>query len=296
MSNRSDVGRTKKFRGTQFLELLNLEVGIGSVSLAQVLWILLLVSVFTFLLLPVVFAVLISFNPSDLYAFPPETITLKWYAEIFSRTTWVSSFIVSFQYSILATIIAIALSSAAAYAIGRFDFRFRNLLDAGTFLPLMIPQIILGLALLLFLNELGLVGNLLGMALALAVYATPYATRSILTTMYNFDRSIEEAAMNLGADEIQTFRYITFPALLPGVLTAAIFAFIVSYANLQIAIFLQGPGLIPIPVRIFAQMQFGASPVIAAVSTVNIAIVLLAIIIVERLFGAAEALGYTGQA
>lgn len=102
--------------------------------------------------------------------------------------------------------------------------------------------------------------------------------------------------MNLGADEIQTFRYITFPALLPGVLTAAIFAFIVSYANLQIAIFLQGPGLIPIPVRIFAQMQFGASPVIAAVSTVNIAIVLLAIIIVERLFGAAEALGYTGQA
>ncbi|MFB6298752.1 MAG: ABC transporter permease [Halobacteriales archaeon] len=294
MSNESDIGRSKPFRLAGVLGKINLDHSLGGVSLAQALWIVTLVSMFVFLLLPVVFAVLISFNPSDLYAFPPESITLKWYAEILSRTTWISSFVVSFQYSLLATVIAIALSSAAAYAIGRFDFAGRDLLDAGTFLPLMIPQVILGLALLLFLKNFGLVGNLLGLSLALAVYATPYATRSILTTMYNFDRSIEEAAMNLGADEIQTFRYVTFPALLPGVLTAAIFSFIVSYANLQIAIFLQGPGVIPIPVRIFAQMTFGASPVIAAVSTVNIVIVLVAIIIVERYFGAAEALGYTG--
>ena len=94
-------------------------------------------------------------------------------------------------------------------------------------------------------------------------------------------------------DEIQTFLKITFPALLPGLLTAAIFSFVVSYSNLQIAVFLQGAGMTPIPVRIFAQMQFGASPVIAAVATINIFIVLLAIVIVERLFGAADALGYS---
>jgi putative spermidine/putrescine transport system permease protein len=258
-----------------------------------VVWTALLAVVFTYLVLPVVFAVFISFNPSDLYAFPPNGFTLRWYGEILAGSQWIRSFLISFQYSIAATVIAIALSSTAAYAIGRFDFRFKNALDAATFLPLMIPQVILGLALLLFLQNFGLDGNLAGLSLALAVVATPYATRSILTAMYNFDRSIEEAAMNLGADEIQTFRHVTFPALLPGVLTAAIFSFIVTYSNLQIAVFLQGAGVTPIPVLIFSQLNFGGSPVIAAVATVNIVIVLLAIVVVERLFGAAEALGYT---
>lgn len=287
------VGRSRSFRGADALDRIDLSKSLGGVTIAQAMYAVVLTAMFTYLLMPVIFAVLISFNPSDLYAFPPDGITLKWYEQVFSRRTWVESFVVSFQYSIIATLIGIVLSSAAAYAIGRFDFRFRNLLDAATFLPLMIPQIILGLALLLVLQHFGLVGNLLGLSIALAVYTTPYATRSILAAMYNFDRSIEEAAMNLGADEIQTFVRITFPSLLPGLLTAAIFSFVVSYSNLQIAVFLQGAGLIPIPVRIFAQMQFGASPVIAAVSTINIFIVLLAIIIVERLFGAAEALGYS---
>lgn len=289
----SDIGRSRRFRAAKLLGKVDLSKSIGGVTLSQMLYTLLLSVVFLYLLMPVLFAILISFNPSDLYAFPPNGVTLKWYQAIFSRYTWVSSFVVSIQYSIFATIIGILLSSATAYAIGRFDFRFRNLLDAATFLPLMIPQIILGLALLLTLQHVGLVGNLLGLSLALAVYTTPYATRSILAAMNNFDRSAEEAAMNLGADEIQTFIRITFPSLLPGLLTAAIFSFVVSYSNLQIAVFLQGAGMTPIPVRIFAQMQFGASPVIAAVSTVNIVIVLVAILIVERLFGAAEALGYT---
>ncbi|AEN05991.1 ABC-type transporter, integral membrane subunit [halophilic archaeon DL31] len=287
-----DIGREKQFRLSQILDKIDLSKSLGGVSISQAMYAVLLSTMFLYLLLPVLFAMIISINPSDLYAFPPDGFTLQWYAEVFERRTWVSSFIVSFQYSLIATAIAIVLSTAAAYAIGRFDFRYRNLLDAATFLPLMIPQIILGLALLLFLKNFALVGNLWGLSLALAVYATPYATRSILTTMYNFDRSIEEAAMNLGADEIQTFLRITFPALLPGLLTAAVFSFVVSYSNLQIAVFLQGAGFTPIPVRIFAQMQFGASPVIAAVATINIFIVLLAIVVVERIFGAAEALGY----
>ncbi|KTG10146.1 hypothetical protein AUR64_11160 [Haloprofundus marisrubri] len=289
----SGVGRSRSFRFARGLDSVDLSGGVGSVSVGRVLYAVLLTAAFTYLLLPVIFAVLISFNPSDLYAFPPDGFTLQWYQAVFERSAWVSSFLVSFQYSIIATIIGVGLSSMAAYAIGRFDFRFRSLLDAATFLPLMIPQIILGLALLLFLQHFGLVGNLLGLSLALAVYTTPYATRSILATMHNFDRSIEEAAMNLGADEIQTFLRVTFPALLPGLLTASIFSFVVSYSNLQIAVFLQGAGMTPIPVRIFAQMQFGASPVIAAVATINIFIVLLAIVVVERFFGAAEALGYS---
>ena len=284
-----EVGRTRSFRLASTLDAVDFDRSLAGVSLARVVWIALLAVVFTYLVLPVVFAVFISFNPSDLYAFPPNGFTLRWYGEILAGSQWIRSFLISFQYSIAATVIAIALSSTAAYAI----FRFKNALDAATFLPLMIPQVILGLALLLFLQNFGLDGNLAGLSLALAVVATPYATRSILTAMYNFDRSIEEAAMNLGADEIQTFRHVTFPALLPGVLTAAIFSFIVTYSNLQIAVFLQGAGVTPIPVLIFSQLNFGGSPVIAAVATVNIVIVLLAIVVVERLFGAAEALGYT---
>lgn len=289
----TDSGRTKKFRLSSVLGKVDLSKSLGGVSLAGVSWAVILSVVFLYLLLPVIFAVLISVNPSDLYTFPPESITLRWYAAVLERTQWIDSFVLSFQYSILATVIAIVLSSSAAYAIARFEFRFRNLLDAATFLPLMIPQIILGLALLLFLQLFDLNNTLIGLALALAVYATPYATRSILAAMQNFDRSVEEAAYNLGADEIQTFLRVTFPMLLPGLLTAAIFSFVVTYSNLQIAVFLTGAGMTPIPVRIFAQMQFGGSPIIAAVATINIVIVLAAIIITERLFGAAEALGYT---
>lgn len=289
----TDSGRTKKFRLSSVLGKVDLSKSLGGVSLAGVSWAVILSVVFLYLLLPVIFAVVISVNPSDLYAFPPESITFKWYAAVLERTQWIDSFVLSFQYSILATVIAMVLSSSAAYAIARFDFRFRNLLDAATFLPLMIPQIILGLALLLFLQLFDLNNTLIGLSLALAVYATPYATRSILAAMQNFDRSVEEAAYNLGADEIQTFLRVTFPMLLPGLLTAAIFSFVVTYSNLQIAVFLTGAGMTPIPVRIFAQMQFGGSPIIAAVATINIVIVLAAIIITERLFGAAEALGYT---
>jgi putative spermidine/putrescine transport system permease protein len=289
----TDSGRTKKFRLSSVLGKIDLSRSLGGVSLAGVSWAVILSVVFLYLLLPVIFAVVISVNPSDLYTFPPESITLKWYAAVLERTQWIDSFVLSFQYSILATVIAIALSSSAAYAIARFEFRFRNLLDAATFLPLMIPQIILGLALLLFLQLFDLNNTLIGLSLALAVYATPYATRSILAAMQNFDRSVEEAAYNLGADEIQTFLRVTFPMLLPGLLTAAIFSFVVTYSNLQIAVFLTGAGMTPIPVRIFAQMQFGGSPIIAAVATINIVIVLAAIVITERLFGAAEALGYT---
>lgn len=289
----TDSGRTKKFRLSSVLGKIDLSKSLGGVSLAGVSWAVILSVVFLYLLLPVIFAVVISVNPSDLYTFPPESITLKWYAAVLERTQWIDSFVLSFQYSILATVIAIVLSSSAAYAIARFEFRFRNLLDAATFLPLMIPQIILGLALLLFLQLFDLNNTLIGLSLALAVYATPYATRSILAAMQNFDRSVEEAAYNLGADEIQTFLRVTFPMLLPGLLTAAIFSFVVTYSNLQIAVFLTGAGMTPIPVRIFAQMQFGGSPIIAAVATINIVIVLAAIVITERLFGAAEALGYT---
>ena len=289
----TDSGRTKKFRLSSVLGKIDLSRSLGGVSLAGVSWAVILSVVFLYLLLPVIFAVVISVNPSDLYTFPPESITLRWYAAVLERTQWIDSFVLSFQYSILATVIAIVLSSSAAYAIARFEFRFRNLLDAATFLPLMIPQIILGLALLLFLQLFDLNNTLIGLSLALAVYATPYATRSILAAMQNFDRSVEEAAYNLGADEIQTFLRVTFPMLLPGLLTAAIFSFVVTYSNLQIAVFLTGAGMTPIPVRIFAQMQFGGSPIIAAVATINIVIVLAAIVITERLFGAAEALGYT---
>lgn len=288
-------GRQKSFRFNSIFHALDFGYSIGRWSLSGILMGLLLATTFLYLLIPVLFAIQISFNPSTAYAFPPAYLTLQWYVEVFTGGGWVSSFITSFQYSILASVIAIGLSAPTAYALNRFRFPGKDALQAGTFLPLMVPQIILGLALLLFLNELGLIGSVFGLSIGLGVIATPYAVQTMLATMHNFDDTVEEAAMNLGADEIQTFVRITLPGILPGLLTAAILTFIVSYANLTISIFLQGPGTIPIPARIYSQMQYGASPSIAAVATINIVIVTVAVVIVERYFGAAEALGFTAQ-
>jgi ABC-type spermidine/putrescine transport system permease subunit II len=288
-------GRSREFHLAYVLNRLDIGYTVGGFSIPNVLMGGILLVTFLYLLIPVLFAIQISFNPSTVYAFPPKALTLKWYVYVLSRPAWTSSFITSFQYSLLAAFIAIALSAPTAYALNRFSFPGDQALQAGTFLPLMIPQIILGLALLIFLDNFGLVGNIPGLAIALGVIATPYAAQSILATMHNFDSTVEEAAMNLGADEIQTFLRITLPGILPGILTAAILTFVVSYSNLTIAIFLQGPSAMPIPVRIYSQMRFGASPSIAAVATINIALVLVAVIVVERLFGAAEALGFTGN-
>lgn len=289
------TGRSRKFYFSSVLKKLDLGHSFGGISLPSVLMGTVLIVTFLYLLIPVLFAIQISFNPSTAYKFPPEYLTIKWYAYVFSRPAWISSFITSFEYALLSSGIAIGLSAPAAYALNRFSFPGKDALQAGTFLPLMIPQIILGLALLLIMSEIGLVGSILGLSFGLAIIAMPYAVQTMLATMHNFDDTVEEAAMNLGADEIQTFVRVTLPGILPGILTAAILTFIVSYANLNIAIFLQGPGNIPIPARIYSQMQFGASPSIAAVATINIFIVLAAVMIVERLFGAAEALGFTGN-
>lgn len=288
----AELGRERTFRFAGLLESLPFDTSvIGTLTVGSVLLRFILVAAFVFLLIPVVFAVMVSFS-QGLYVIPPETPTLEWYATILESSRWVSSFVVSFQFSVVATLIALTLSFSAAYTIGRFDFRLKQVINSATFLPLIIPQLILGIALLIFLNEMGLVGNILGLSIAVAVYATPFSTRSLLIAMENFDDQLEEAAQMLGADEIQTFFRVTVPCLLPGIVSAAILAFIISFSNLQIAVFMQGPGVVPVPVRIYSQMQFGATPVIAAVATVNIFLTLLAIAIVERLFGAAEALGY----
>lgn len=295
IADTTGVGRSNRFRIAKVLNVLDFGRTIGGVSLASIIFGFIIVNAFVYLLIPVLFAIQISFNPSTLYAFPPEYLTLKWYVAVLSRGAWVSSFITSFEISVLSAVLSIALSAPTAYAINRYDFPGRKILDAGTFLPLMIPQITLGLSLLIFLDNVHLDGTILGLGLALGVTATPYATRTILATMHNFDNTVEEAAKSLGADEVQTFVYVTLPELLPGVITAAILSFIVSYSNLTIAVFIQGAGTIPIPVRIYSQMQYGANPSIAAVATINIVIVLTAIVIIERLFGAAEAVGLSNN-
>ena len=286
------VGRERRFVGSGLFSVLPFDRRVvRGFTFGKVLLVAGLVGAFVFLLIPVIFAVVISFS-QGLYVIPPETPTFEWYVDVISSAQWISSFTVSFQYSILATLMALVLSFSAAYGIGRYEFPMKQAINSATFLPLIIPQIILGIALLIFLNQFGLVGNILGLSVGLAVYATPFAAQSLLIAMNNFDQELEEAAKSLGADEIQTFFKVTVPCLLPGIVSAAILAFIISFANLQIAVFLQGPGMVPVPVRIFGQMQFGATPVIAAVATVNIAITLFAIAIIERLFGTAEALGY----
>lgn len=289
----AEIGRERAFSFSGLLGKLPFDNRVvGTQTLGSLLLRMGLVAAFVFLLIPVIFAVLISFS-QGLYVIPPETPTFQWYIEAINSGRWISSFVVSFQYSILATLISLALSFSAAYTIGRYDFPMKQAINSATFLPLIIPQLILGIALLIFLNQFGLVGNIWGLSIAIAVYATPFATQSLLIAMENFDQHLEEAAQMLGADEIQTFLRVTVPCLLPGIMSAGILAFIISYSNLQIAVFMQGPGIVPVPVRIFSQMQFGATPIIAAIATINILITLLAIMIVERLFGAAEALGYT---
>ncbi len=157
--------------------------------------------------------------------------------------------------------------------------------------PLVFPALILGLALLILYRTIG-VPVLPGLFVAHVVVCLPYAFRSVLTSLQSFDMHLEEAAAALGAPPLRTFYRITLPIIWPGLLSGFIFAFVVSFGELNTALFLTGPGITTLPIEIFSYLQFqGNQLVVAAASALQILVILLLLVIAERLIGSRGIVG-----
>jgi ABC-type spermidine/putrescine transport system permease subunit II len=237
------------------------------------------------LLAPLVVVVAVSFGPDPNFGFPPSGFTLHWFAEFFASPAFVAAFFqVSLVVGLLAAGIATVLGTAAAIGLVRFRFAGREVLETFFLAPLLVPQILLGAALYLLYARLALGASIWTLLLGHLVICTPYVVRCVTAGLVGMDPRLEEAAMSLGATRVQAFFKVTLPLLRSSLLSGAIFAFIISFSDINLALFLSGPQSTSLPVHLFSQIQWQGDPTIAAASTLQILIIGMLILIVQRIF------------
>jgi putative spermidine/putrescine transport system permease protein len=241
-----------------------------------------------YILLPLFFVVWLSFFRQEIPSFPPEGYSLRWYQAVPGNDRFVSGFILSLQVAVIATLIGLALGVPAALCLSRSRFAGHEAAGSLLLLPLVVPGIVLGIALYVFhveaeiATEWPILGSIGGLVAGHVLIVIPWTVKLVTASLAGIDRAIEEAAMSLGADRLTTFRRITVPAILPGIVAAALFGFISSFGNLEMSLFLVGPGRTTLPIAILQYLEWKIDPVIAAVSVLQILFIGGAMLLTDR--------------
>lgn len=234
---------------------------------------------------PIAVVVVVAFTPTDFFVFPPPGVSLRWFREFFRLENMRSAFMLSVQVALLSASIAAILGTMGALFLVRRRGVMSTLMQSLFLAPLVFPTIILGLALLLLYKSVGM-PVLLGLLLAHAVVGMPYVFRTVLASLQGLDPALEEAGQSLGAGPIRTLFLVTLPLIWPGVLSGWLFAFIVSFGELNTALFLTGPGRTTLPIEVFSYLQFqGSQLVIAAASALQVGLIVLVVAVAERMVG-----------
>lgn len=225
-----------------------------------------------YLLLPILLIIALSFGSSQWLQFPPPGWTLRWYEDLFEDPEWIAAFLTSFQIAAVVTVLSVSIGLMASFGLTRGTFRGRAALRALFLTPMILPVVVLAVALYAFFLRLHLNGTFVGFVLAHLVIALPFSIIAISNALERFDRDIETAAIVCGASPLEAKIRVTLPGIRLGLVSAAIFSFLASWDEVVIAIFMASPDLQTLPVRIFGALRQDLSPVIAAVSTLLIAL------------------------
>lgn len=241
--------------------------------------------VLVFVLAPLVVVALISVTPTEYVSLPTTGVTFHWYREAFNNPVFVDSAIKSVLLALLTSAIVLVLGTAMAVAIVRFEFFGRSAIFTLGTSPLFVPMVMTGLALLIAANVYGVYSTMTRILIGHCVLTMPYVVRSMASSLSGFDPNQELAARNLGATPFQAFIKVTLPQLGPGLVAGGIFAFIISFDNVAVSIFLSGPDFTTLPVQLYAYAINKSDPMIAAVSVLMIVFSLLVIGLAEKFFG-----------
>lgn len=234
---------------------------------------------FAFLYLPIVLLVIYSFNESRLVTVWAGFST-KWYVSLFSNQSFIDAAWVTIRVGLISATVATVLGTLGALALNRYTkFRGRLLFSAMIYAPLVMPEVITGLSLLLLFVAIGMDRGIWTVTLAHITFSMCFVAVVIQSRLVSFDRSLEEAAMDLGATPVTTFFKVTLPVILPAVVSGWMLAFTLSLDDLVISSFTSGPGATTLPMRIYSQVRLGVTPEINAACTMLIAIVAVGVII-----------------
>ncbi len=245
-------------------------------------------SVYVFMLSPLLFVVWLSFFSDSIPTFPPTGYSLHWYRAAWSNEAFSSGFVLSVELALCAVAIGVSVAVAAALAIHRFDFRGKSAVRFVLLSPLVIPGIVAGIAIYLFMlraenaMNIGIVGTFPALVAAHVCLTIPWTLRLVSASLTGVDPLIEEAARNLGARPWTVFTRVTLPLLRPSIVASALFSFIVSFENLEITLPLVGAGHTTLPIAIMQYLEFSLDPTIAAVSAVQIVVLGVVMLVTDR--------------
>ncbi|MEM9899806.1 MAG: ABC transporter permease [Pseudomonadota bacterium] len=247
----------------------------------------LLVAVFSLVLLiaPSIIVVMISFDTRAFVSFPPEGFTLRWYAEVFQQGALVEAMLNSLQVGVTVTLLCIVLGVPTALACARGRFRGTTALSIFVLLPHMVPGIVLGVAVLFAGALVGVSPSIWLQSISITVFILAVMVRTVQSRLMRLDIALEEAAANLRATPFQSLRTVTFPLLMPAILAGAVFTFVEGFDNLSVAIFTHGFRDRPLPVELLALVQYTSTPLVAAVSGVQIVLAIAALVAVSMSIG-----------
>jgi putative spermidine/putrescine transport system permease protein len=236
-----------------------------------------------FLLLPLFATISTSFTELAYVAFPPKGFTLKWYWVAFEKAEFGEALVLSLSIAVFASIIATVLGLMVAVAIVRHRFPGRDALNAFFLSPLVLPTLVIGLALLQYYAMTGVGTTYAGVVVGHVVITSPYATRLIMASLTGIDHSIEWAAQTLGASRVGAFLRVTLPVIRNGMVSGAIFTFIMSFENVTVSAFLSTPKMTTFPVRMFLYWEQVVQPWLIAIASMVIVGTFVVLAIFDRL-------------
>lgn len=241
--------------------------------------------VFAFLFIPLIIIIVTSFGSNSTIEFPITGFTFKWYANIFSSDTFVSGFIVSFKIAIFATLMALVVGIPAAYALSRYSIPGNTIIREFFLSPTIVPGVVVGYSLFQFFVISLNIPIYQGLLLGHFLISVPYVIRVVGSSLDQFDFSVEEVAMTLGCNKFSAFFKVVIPNISSGIFASFILAFINSFNNIPVSMFLSGPGIKTIPATLMNYIEYYYDPTVSAISVILMLGTILLMFIIEKTMG-----------
>lgn len=234
--------------------------------------------VYLFLYLPIFIVVLFSFNSSKMNV-TFQGFTLQWYAEMFQNTDLMSALLNTIIVAASCVVISVFIGTLAAIGMFRYKFKGKGFIDSLMYIPIVIPEIVMGISLLAFFSMLNIQAGIVTLIIAHVTFSTPYVCITVRSRIAGYDMSVEEAAMDLGASPLHTLTKVTLPIIAPGIMSGAMLALTLSLDDVIVSFFTTGVDSVTLPIYIFNKVKTGVTPDINALSTVIILATMLVLVI-----------------
>ena len=244
-----------------------------------------LVILYILLLGPYLIIFIAAFGSESTLAFPPQGFSLRWFVNVFETSQFMTSFWLSLRLGLLSTFIGLLLGIPIAYALVRFRFRGRGVIETIFSAPILVPGLVIGFSMLRYFILLGDLNIFFGLLIGHIAILFPYSVRVVSSSLRNLDPAIEEAAISLGAGRLRSFLLVILPNIRSGIGAAFLLAFIVSFNNVPVSLFLTGPGVTTLPISMLVYMEYYFDPTIAALSTLLIIFTIVLVQGAERVLG-----------